>query len=129
MLNAINPQTNTLSGDVTGQLKPQNLQQAAEQFEALMLRSMLTQMRKASDVLGKDNPFDNKQQRMMRDFYDDKMASMLASQHSTGITQMIVSQLSPQAPKPLKNNYGSVALTLYPTAHKAPVVPVMRGQE
>ena len=79
MLDAINRQTAILPGDMTGQVKPQNLEQAAEQFEALMLKSMLSQMRKAADVLGEDNPFNSKQQRMMRDFYDDKMASELAS--------------------------------------------------
>lgn len=110
MLNAINRQTAILPGDITGQVKPQNLEQAAEQFEALMLRSMLSQMRKASDVLGEDNPFNSKQQRMMRDFYDDKMASELASQRSTGIAQMIVNQLSPQAKVPLKNEVEAAAL-------------------
>ena len=92
MLNAINRQTAILPGDLSGQVKPQNLEQAAEQFEALMLRSMLSQMRKASDVLGEDNPFNSKQQRMMRDFYDDRLASDLASQRSTGITQMIINR-------------------------------------
>lgn len=110
MLNAINRQTAILPGDITGQVKPQNLGQAAEQFEALMLRSMLSQMRKASDVLGEDNPFNSKQQRMMRDFYDDKMASQLASQRSTGIAQMIVNQLSPQVTTPLKNEAQAAAL-------------------
>ena len=96
MLSPVNRQTSLLPGDITGQVKPQNLEQAAEQFEALMLRSMLSQMRKAADVLGEDNPFNSKQQRMMRDFYDDKLASQLASQRSTGIAQMIINQLSPQ---------------------------------
>ncbi len=110
MLNAINRQTAILPGDITGQVKPQNLEQAAEQFEALMLRSMLSQMRKAADVLGEDNPFNSKQQRMMRDFYDDKLAFQLASQRSTGIAQMIVNQLSPQATTPLKNEAEAVAI-------------------
>ena len=126
MLNAINRQTSILPGDMTGQVKAQNLEQAAEQFEALMLRSMLSQMRKAADVLGDDNPFNSKQQRMMRDFYDDKMASELASQRSTGITQMIINQLSPQVATPLKNEAGAAALQAQPQELKPPVVPVTR---
>ena len=126
MLNAINRQTAILPGD---QVKPQNLEQAAEQFEALMLRSMLSQMRKASDVLGEDNPFNSKQQRMMRDFYDDRLASDLASQRSTGITQMIINQLSPQVNTPLKKTDEMTALEEQPKELKTPVVPVMRGQE
>lgn len=129
MLNAINRQTSILPGDVTGQVKPQNLEQAAEQFEALMLRAMLSQMRKASDVLGEDNPFNSKQQRMMRDFYDDKMASELASQRSTGMAQMIINQLSPHVNAPLKVSGDRVALQQQPSELKTPVVPVMREQE
>ena len=129
MLNAINRQTAILPGDLSGQVKPQNLEQAAEQFEALMLRSMLSRMRKASDVLGEDNPFNSKQQRMMRDFYDDRLASDLASQRSTGITQMIINQLSPQVNTPLKKTDEMAALEEQPKELKTPVVPVMRGQE
>lgn len=129
MLNAITRQSAILPGDITGQVKPQNLEQAAEQFEALMLRSMLSQMRKAVDVLGEDNPFNSKQQRMMRDFYDDKLASELASQRSTGIAQMIISQLSPQTTAPLKDAGSLVALKEQPKELSTPVVPVMREQE
>lgn len=130
MINAINRQTQVLPGDVTGQVKPQNLDQAAEQFEALFLRSMLKEMRKASDVIGEDNPFNSKQQRMMRDFYDDKLAGQLASQRSTGIAQMIISQLSPQAAVPLKEVDGMVALQQHPRELNTPVVPVLRhGKE
>ncbi|MEZ2600615.1 rod-binding protein [Kluyvera intermedia] len=126
MLNAINRQTAILPGDMTGQVKAQNLEQAAEQFEALMLRSMLSQMRKASDVLGEDNPFNSKQQRMMRDFYDDRMASDLASQRSTGIAEMIIKQLSPQVTTPLKNEAQTVALQGQQQELNTPVVPVSR---
>lgn len=129
MLSPINRQTSLLPGDITGQVKPQNLEQAAEQFEALMLRSMLSQMRKAADVLGEDNPFNSKQQRMMRDFYDDKLASQLASQRSTGIAQMIINQLSPQMSTSLKDAGSSVALKEQPRELNAPVIPVMREQE
>lgn len=129
MLNAINRQTAILPGDITGQVKPQNLEQAAEQFEALMLRSMLSQMRKAADVLGEDNPFNSKQQRMMRDFYDDKLAFQLASQRSTGIAQMIVNQLSPQVTTPLKNEAGAVALQEQAQESKTPSFQRTEGQE
>lgn len=123
MLNAINRQTPVLPGDISGQVKPQNLEQAAEQFEAIMLRAMLSQMRKASDVLGEDNPFNSKQQRMMRDFYDDRMASELASQRSTGLAQMIIQQLSPQTA--LKKGDELAALKDHPQELKTPVVPVI----
>lgn len=53
MLNAINRQTAILPGDLSGQVKPQNLEQAAEQFEALMLRSMLSQCARRPMCWGK----------------------------------------------------------------------------
>lgn len=119
-----------LPGDITGQLKPQNLAQAAEQFEALFLRSMLKEMRKAADVLGKDNPFNSKQQLMMRDFYDDKLAAQLASQQSTGIAQMIIRQLTPAGGNTLKDGRDMAALQQHPQPLNPPAVPVMsRGQE
>ena len=130
MLNAITPQTTTLPGDMTGQVKPQNLQQAAEQFEAMFLRSLMKEMRKASQALVDDNPFDSKQQRMMQEFYDDKLTSQLASQRSTGIAQMIITQLGPQESAALKNTPGMVALQEHPQQLTPPVVPEMRrGQE
>lgn len=129
MLNAINRQAAILPGDITGQVKPQTLEQAAGQFEALMLRSMLSQMRKASDVLGEDNPFNSKQQRMMRDFYDDKMASELASQRSTGIAQMIINQLSPQVTAPLKNQVEAAALQGQPQERHLQSFQITEGQE
>lgn len=126
MLSNVNRRTAILPGDFAGQAKPQNLEEAAEQFEALMLRSMLTQMRKAADVLGEDNPFNSKQQRMMRDFYDDKLAATLASQNSTGIAAMIISQLAPQATTPLKNPAQTAALDGQPQELNTPVIPVIR---
>lgn len=130
MLNAITSNAAMLPGDMTGQVKPQNLEQAAEQFEAMFLRSLMKEMRKASQALVDDNPFDSKQQRMMQEFYDDKLTSQLASQRSTGIAQMIITQLGPQESASLKNTQSLVALQGHPQQLTPPVVPVMRrGQE
>jgi len=131
MINSINRQTTVLPGDIAGQAKPQNIEQAAEQFEAMFLRSMMTQMRKASDALAADDdPFNSKQQRMMRDFYDDKLSSQLASQRSSGIADMIIAQMTPQNGSGLKVGRESAALTQQPKELTTPVIPVMRrGQE
>lgn len=123
MINALSRSSSVLPGDITGQIRPQNLTQAAEQFEALFLRSMLKEMRKAADVLGEGNPFNSKQQQMMRDFYDDKLAAQLASQKSTGIAQMIIRQLAPHGESALKNRDDMAALTENPLKLKTPVVP------
>ncbi|WP_312742604.1 rod-binding protein [Cedecea neteri] len=128
MINPINRQQTVLPGDVTGQARPQNVEQAAEQFEAMFLRSMMQQMRKASDAMAaEDSPFNSKQQRMMRDFYDDRLATELASQRSSGIAGMIIAQLTPAG---VKAGGESAALPQQPTEIATPVIPVMRrGQE
>ena len=123
MVNAVSRQASVIPGDFTGAVKPQNLEQAAEQFEALFLRSMLKEMRKSSDALFADNPFESKQQKMMRDFYDDKMALHLATTHSSGIAQMIMAQLGPQLKNGVKNQQDMVALMEHPQELKTPVMP------
>ena len=96
MINAIGSSNagNTIAGDLTGSARPANIEQAAQEFEAIFLRSMIQQMRKAADVLAADDdPFNSKQQRMMRDFYDDTLATNLASQRSGGIANLLIQQL------------------------------------
>lgn len=94
---ALNIHQQVIPGDLSGSIKPHSLQQAAEQFEAVFLRDMLKQMRQAADVLlEKDSVFNSKQERMMRDYYDDVLSSSLAKQHHVGIAQMLIRQLSPK---------------------------------
>lgn len=96
MINPIGSSTvnNSIAGDLSGSARPANIEQAAQQFEAIFLRSMLQQMRKAADVLAADDdPFNSKQQRMMREFYDDALATNLASQRSGGIANLLIQQL------------------------------------
>ncbi|WP_145508198.1 rod-binding protein [Yersinia alsatica] len=94
MIEAIGASAPVMPGSFSGDLRPENLEQAAEQFEALFMRTLLAQMRKAVEALAADDdPFNSKQQRMMRDFYDDKLASTLASQRSSGIAHLLIQQL------------------------------------
>ncbi|WP_439411925.1 rod-binding protein [Enterobacter ludwigii] len=113
-LDSINTRRSVIPGDIGGAMKPQGLEQAAEQFEALFLHSMLKSMRQSSDALFADNPFSSKQQEMLRDFADEQLASHLAASHSSGITQMIMAQLGPQPKKSVKNTAQMVAFTHYP---------------
>lgn len=130
MIDSLTTRTHTIPGDFTGTQKAQNLEQAAEQFEALFLRSMLSQMRKASDVLSAgDNPFSSKQETMMRDFYDDKLASLLASQRSSGIASLIIKQMGPQVDgmdRALKLTGPGVAL---PVKQKELTPPITRSEQ
>ncbi|PVU41782.1 flagellar rod assembly protein/muramidase FlgJ [Yersinia pestis] len=74
MIEAINKSSPVIPGSFVGDLQPQDLEQAAV-------------------LAADDDPFNSKQQRMMRDFYDDKLASTLASQRSSGIANLLIQQL------------------------------------
>ena len=75
----------------------QQLEDVAEQFEAMFLQQILKQMRKASDVLGAGNPMRSRELDTMRDFYDEVLAETMASKRQTGIADMLVQQLSGEA--------------------------------
>ncbi|AWK14623.1 rod-binding protein [Candidatus Fukatsuia symbiotica] len=93
----ISKPSTVIPGSFTGEIQPQNIEEAAIQFEALFMRNLLQQMRKTSDALAEgDNLFNSKQQGVMRDFYDDKLASTLAAQRSSGIADLLIKQLSAQ---------------------------------
>jgi soluble lytic murein transglycosylase len=85
------------SADGIGSAREQQLQAAAEQFEALFLQQILKQMRKASDVLAEGNPMRSREMDTMRDFYDEVLAETLAGRKQTGIADMLVKQLSGSA--------------------------------
>lgn len=97
MIDKIQTPFTPLNADFSGKVKPQNLEQAAEQFEAMFLRSMLKEMRKASDVFNSETGmFSSRESRTLRDFHDDALAHELASQRSTGIADLLIKQLTPR---------------------------------
>lgn len=97
MIERITSSFNPIAADITGAAKPDNLAQAAEQFEAMFLRTLLSEMRKGTDAFaGEDGMFSSREARHMRDFYDDALAQELASQRSTGIANILIKQLSPK---------------------------------
>jgi soluble lytic murein transglycosylase len=74
------------------------LEVASEQFEALFLQQILKQMRKAGDVLSAGNPMRSRELDTMRDFYDEVLAETLAQKKQTGISDLLVRQLSGGTP-------------------------------
>lgn len=77
-------------------IKANDLQKAAQQFEAIFLRNMLKEMRKTNEIFdSKDNPFNSDSVRMMQGFYDDTLCNLMSQQQGVGIAAMIVKQLSP----------------------------------
>ncbi|MDN3609445.1 rod-binding protein [Vibrio ostreicida] len=74
----------------------QALEAVAGQFEAMFLQMVLRQMRTSSDVLAdKDSPFSSQQQGVFRDMYDGQLAIEMAKKQHSGISDMLIRQLSP----------------------------------
>ncbi|WP_271411288.1 lytic transglycosylase domain-containing protein [Pseudomonas sp. Q1-7] len=72
----------------------EQLEAVSEQFEALFLQQILKQMRKAGDVLSAGSPMRSRELDTLRDFHDELLAETLAGKRQTGITDMLVKQLS-----------------------------------
>ncbi|MBY4953628.1 MULTISPECIES: rod-binding protein [unclassified Pantoea] len=97
MIDRISTPFSPLANGIAGGAKPNNLEQAAEKFEAMFLRTMLSEMRKGTDAFaGESGMFSSREARNLRDFYDDALAQELASQRSTGIANVLIQQLSPK---------------------------------
>jgi len=75
----------------------QQLEAVCEQFEAMFLQQILKQMRKAGDVLAAGNPLRSRELDTMRDLYDEALADSLATKRQTGISDLLVAQLSGEA--------------------------------
>lgn len=77
---------------------PGAVREAAQQFEALLLNSMLKAMR---DTTSQDTPFDSEQTRMMQSMLDQQLAQAM-SVRGIGLADALVRQLAPApaAPSP-----------------------------
>ena len=75
----------------------QQLEAVCEQFEAMFLQQILKQMRKAGDVLAAGNPLRSRELDTMRDLYDEALADSLATKRQSGISELLVAQLSGEA--------------------------------
>lgn len=76
-----------------GEAKKAALTEAAQQFEAIFMKMLLSSMRKAQEVLESDSPFNSESTKFYRDMHDQQMAVELSSNGSLGLTDLIVRQL------------------------------------
>ncbi len=81
------------SRETDGAAKEAALQEAAQQFEAIFTKMLLSSMRKAQEVLESDSPFNSQSTKFYRDMHDQQMAVELSSNGSLGLTDLIVRQL------------------------------------
>jgi len=101
------------SGD--GEAKKEALQEAAQQFEAIFMKMLLSSMRKAQEVLESDSPFNSQSSKFYRDMHDQQMAVELSSNGSLGLTDLIVRQLGGDngtfKPSSVLRNDGNLTVT------------------
>ncbi|KGJ96994.1 flagellar assembly peptidoglycan hydrolase FlgJ [Colwellia psychrerythraea] len=110
-LNAIREQSRATDGEA----KKEALKEAAQQFEAIFMRMLLSSMRKAQDVLESDSPFNSESTKFYRDMHDQQMAVELSSNGSLGLTDLIVRQLGGDSgdfkPSSVLRNDGNLTVT------------------
>lgn len=70
------------------------LEAAAKQFESIFTKMLLTSMRKASEVLESDSPFNSQSSKFYRDMHDQQMVSDMAATGGLGLADMIMEQLA-----------------------------------
>lgn len=89
----------------------QQIERAAEGFEALFIKEMLAQMRKATrSMAGEDSIFADSINSDMLDFADMAIAEQLARERRFGISEVLIAQLLPQNAAPsLKESPAAVA--------------------
>ncbi len=88
-------------GELRGRAKqndPAALKQAAKHFEGAFIQMMLKSMRDANNVMKSDliksDAIDT-----FQDMFDKELSTQMASRNSMGVADMLVRQLSPQAPR------------------------------
>ena len=95
MVNPIRPDALGSVSTTDQTKKPETLSDAAKEFEALFLQTVLKQMRSASDVLApEDSPLSSNKQSAFRDMHDQTVAQSLASKGQLGIARMVEQQLT-----------------------------------
>ena len=76
------------------------LARAAEDFEAMFIRELLSQMRRVTqEFAGDDSVFSNPLHGGMQDYADMQLADTLARQRAFGVADAILGQLAPELKK------------------------------
>ncbi|WP_249676938.1 flagellar assembly peptidoglycan hydrolase FlgJ [Pseudomonas abieticivorans] len=76
-----------------------NLKKVAQEFESLFVGEMLKSMRKANDVLAKDNPMNTETTKQYQEMYDQQLAVTLSRRgNGIGLQDVLMRQLSKTKP-------------------------------
>ncbi len=77
---------------------PESLRAVAKQFEGMMLSMMMKSMREANAAFEQDGYFNSNETRFYRDMFDQQLTLDMANNGGVGLTDVLVRQLSKQAP-------------------------------
>ena len=117
--------TQSLSGLKNGLKKddPQALKAAAQQFEAVLLQTMLKSMRAASP---QDSMFESDQTRFYQEMLDSQLAQVMAAKGGTGLAAVIERQLSAHNATSAAPEHAA-GFPLLPTEKTIPLAPRTRS--
>jgi len=73
------------------------LKQVAKQFESMFINMMMTSMRQANDVLGKDSMFNSQETDFYEDMYDEQLSLTLSQEGGFGVADVLYEQLKMKA--------------------------------
>ena len=83
-------------GDKDGEA---NVRKVAQEFESLFLNEMLKSMRKATDVIGQDNPLNTPAAKQYQDMYDQQLAVSLSREGGgIGLANVLMRQMMKNKP-------------------------------
>lgn len=83
-------------GDKNGEA---NVRKVAQEFESLFLNEMLKSMRKATDVIGQDNPLNTPAAKQYQDMYDQQLAVSLSREGGgIGLANVLMRQMMKNKP-------------------------------
>ncbi len=75
------------------------MRKVAQEFESLFLNEMLKSMRKATDVIGQDNPLNTPAAKQYQDMYDQQLAVSLSREGGgIGLANVLMRQMMKNKP-------------------------------
>ncbi|CCQ09766.1 Flagellar protein FlgJ [peptidoglycan hydrolase] [Pseudoalteromonas luteoviolacea B = ATCC 29581] len=98
-LGSLNDLRQQAIGAKSGQESDEALKKAAQQFEAIFTQMLLKSMRQANEAFeDKESPLNSDSVKFFEEMHDQQLATELSSKGSLGLADLIVQQLSPNAP-------------------------------
>lgn len=98
------------------------LPEAARQFEAIFIQSMLKSMRSAGDIFSAESLFQGKDKAMFEEMLDQQLSLNMANDRGIGLAQSLIDQIERNLPGEKANSQGIAMSRLNSTGKALPLV-------